>query len=59
MAATGTPLATIEGMGFLFAAAKVWTFWISFFIIVPTVLLVLGIGIAYLVKVVSLKYPKQ
>jgi len=44
-------------MGIL--AAKVWTYWISFFIIVPVVLLVIGIGIAYLVKVVSLKYPKQ
>ncbi len=40
-------------------AAEVWTYWISFFIIVATVLLCLGIGIAYLVKVVSLKYPKQ
>jgi hypothetical protein len=40
-------------------AAKVWTYWISFFIIVPVVLGVIGLGIAYLVKVVSLKYPKQ
>ena len=40
-------------------AAKVWTYWISWFIIIPVVLLVIGIGIAYLVKVVSLKYPKQ
>ena len=40
-------------------AAKVWTYWLSIFIIVPIVLLVIGIGIAYLVKVVSLKYPKQ
>ena len=40
-------------------AAKVWTYWISFFIIIPVILLVVGIGNAYLVKVVSLKYPKQ
>lgn len=40
-------------------AAKVWTYWLSIFIIVPIVLLVIGIGIAYLVKVVSLKYPRQ
>jgi hypothetical protein len=40
-------------------AAEVWTYWISFFIIAPVVLLTLGIGVAYLVKVVSLKYPKQ
>jgi hypothetical protein len=40
-------------------AAKVWTYWISLFIIVPIVLLVIGIGVAYLVKVVSLKHPRQ
>jgi len=40
-------------------AAKVWTYWISWFLIIPVILLVIGIGIAYLVKVVSLKYPKQ
>ncbi len=40
-------------------AAKVWTYWISFFIVVPVILLVIGLVIAYLVKVVSLKYPKQ
>jgi hypothetical protein len=40
-------------------AAKVWTYWLSIFIIVPIVILVIGIGIAYLVKVVSLKYPRQ
>jgi hypothetical protein len=39
--------------------ATVWTYWISWFIIIPVILLVVGIGIAYLVKVVSLKYPKQ
>jgi len=39
-------------------AAKVWTYWISYFIIIPVFLLVVGIGVAYLVKVVSLKYPK-
>jgi amino acid permease len=40
-------------------AAVVWDYWISWFIIIPVVLLVIGIGILYLVKVVSLKYPKQ
>jgi hypothetical protein len=40
-------------------AAEVWTYWISFFVIILTVLLCLGIGVAYLLKVVSLKYPKQ
>jgi len=40
-------------------AAKVWTYWISWFIVIPVILLVIGVGIAYLVKVVSLKHPKQ
>ena len=40
-------------------AAEVWTYWISFFLIVPVVLMVIGLGVAYIVKVVSLKYPKQ
>jgi hypothetical protein len=40
-------------------AAKVWTYWISFFLVIPAVLIVLGIGVLYLVKVVSTKYPRQ
>lgn len=44
-------------MGIL--AGEVWTYWISFFVLIGVVLLVLGIGVLYIVKVVSLKYPKQ
>ena len=44
-------------MGLL--AGTVWTYWISFFLVIPIILLVVGVLIAYLVKVVSLKYPKQ
>jgi hypothetical protein len=51
------PVATIVVMRIL--AAEVWTYWISFFLIVPVVLMVIGLGVAYVVKVVSLKYPKQ
>jgi hypothetical protein len=40
-------------------AATVWTYWISIFLVIPVVLLVVGVGILYLVKVVSLKHPKQ
>jgi hypothetical protein len=40
-------------------AAEVWTYWISFFLVVPVVLMCIGLGVAYVVKVVSLKYPKQ
>jgi hypothetical protein len=40
-------------------AAKVWTYWISFFLVIPAVLMVLGVGVLYLVKVVSTKYRRQ
>ncbi len=40
-------------------AGEVWTYWISFFILVPVILLCIGVGVLYVVKVVSLKYPKQ
>ena len=50
-------MATIDVMRIL--AAEVWTYWISFFLVVPVVLMVIGLGVAYIVKVVSLKYPKQ
>jgi hypothetical protein len=57
VAGKGGGVGTITVMPVL--AAVVWTYWISWFIIVPVVLLVVGVGILYLVKVVSLKYPKQ
>jgi len=50
-------VATIIDMRIL--AGEVWTYWISFFVLIGVVVLVLGIGVLYLVKVVSLKYPKQ
>jgi amino acid permease len=43
----------------LFAASKVWTYWISWFIVIPVVLLIVGVAVLYLVKVVNLKHPKQ
>ncbi len=39
--------------------AKVWTYWISWFLLVPGVLLVLRTIIGYLVKVQSQKYPRR
>jgi hypothetical protein len=49
----------VPSKGMELLAAKVWTYWISWFIFIPVVLLVIVVGILYLVKVVSLKYPKQ
>jgi hypothetical protein len=40
-------------------AAKVWTYWISIALIAGVVLTILAVGVGYLVKVVSMKYPKQ
>ncbi len=41
------------------AAAPVWTYWISWFLLVPGVLLVLRTVIGYFVKVQSQKYPRK
>jgi hypothetical protein len=43
----------------LLLAAKVWTYWISFFLLVPAVLITVGVAIGYLVKVERLKYPRR
>lgn len=40
-------------------AAKVWHYWISVALIGGTVLAIVLLGIGYLVKVISLKYPRQ
>ena len=40
-------------------AAKVWTYWISFFLLIPSVLMVVLIAVGYLVKVQSKKYPRR
>ena len=40
-------------------AGEVWTYWIGFFILIPVILLCIAVGVLYVVKVVSLKYPKQ
>lgn len=40
-------------------AAKVWTYWISIALVGGAVLSVLGVAVGYVVKVMSMKYPKQ
>jgi hypothetical protein len=40
-------------------ATKVWTYWISLFIFIPVLLLLLGMGVLYLVRVVGTKYPRR
>ena len=40
-------------------AAKVWHYWISIALLLGTVLTLAALGIGYLVKVVSAKYPRQ
>jgi hypothetical protein len=40
-------------------AAKIWHYWISIALIVPTVAIVVGLGIAYLVKVVGPRYQRR
>ena len=40
-------------------AAKVWSYWISFALIGGIILAILALGVLYLVKVYSTRFPKQ
>lgn len=40
-------------------AAKVWTYWISVVLVAATILTVVAMGVGYLVKVYSTKFPRQ
>ena len=40
-------------------AAKVWSYWISFALVGGIVLAIVGLGVLYLVKVYSTRFPKQ
>lgn len=39
--------------------AVVWHFWIAVLLVIPTILLVVGIGVMYLKKVEMPRYPKD
>jgi hypothetical protein len=43
----------------LLLAAKVWHYWLSFALIIPIVLIVIGIAVGYLVKIVGPKYTRR
>jgi len=43
----------------LILAAKVWHYWISIVLVGTIVLVMVALGIGYLVKVSSQKYPRQ
>ena len=40
-------------------AAKVWHYWLSIFLIIGTLLSLVGLGIGYLVKVVAPRYQRR
>jgi hypothetical protein len=40
-------------------AAKVWHYWLSIALLAPIVLLIIGMGALYVVKVMAMKYPRQ
>jgi hypothetical protein len=40
-------------------AAPIWTYWISWFLLVPGLIMTAWIIIGYLVKVQSQKYPRK
>lgn len=40
-------------------AAKVWHYWLSFALLLPILVLLVGMFVAYLLRVVANKYPRQ
>lgn len=40
-------------------AAAVWHHWLSFFILVPAILVVIGVVVGYLTKVVAPRYGRR
>lgn len=40
-------------------AAQVWHFWISIFLVVPAILLVVGTIVGYVTKVTKPRYPNK
>jgi hypothetical protein len=40
-------------------AAKIWHYWVAFPLVGSAVLATLSLGVGYLVKVVSNRYPRQ
>ncbi len=54
-------LATVA-VSHLFAtllAGKVWHYWLSFALLIPIGLLIVGMAVLYVVKVVATKHPRQ
>jgi hypothetical protein len=43
----------------LILAAKVWHYWISIVLVASAVLGIVALGVGYLVKVYSTRFPKQ
>ena len=43
----------------MLVAAKVWHYWLSFALLAPVMLVIIGMGVAYLARVVAQKYPRQ
>ncbi len=40
-------------------AGKVWHYWLSFALLIPIGLLIVGMAVLYVVKVVATKHPRQ
>jgi hypothetical protein len=40
-------------------AAKVWHYWISVALLLPVLLIIVGMGVAYVRRVVAARYPRQ
>jgi hypothetical protein len=43
----------------LLAAAKPWAYWLAPLLVLATLVAIVGVTVAYLVKVVAARYPRQ
>ena len=56
---TPLPSRTLGPMSAVVLAAKVWHYWISVALVGAIALVIVALGIGYLIKVTSQKYPRQ
>lgn len=40
-------------------AARVWHYWLSFALLLPVLLIIVGMGVAYVRRVVAARYPRR
>lgn len=53
------PIVAASPIFAMLLAGKVWHYWLSFALLIPIGLLIVGMAVLYVVKVVATKHPRQ